>query len=72
MYLMLGVGEFLLVPVLLNEMWKDGGRDAAISAKVAGYAIGMILPPLVWRLYVLVFRPDLFGRYREKDGRKKQ
>lgn len=63
-YLMLGVGEALLIPVLVNEMLKDG-RDAAITKKVAGSVIGMLLPPLLWRLYVLVVRPDLLGRYTE-------
>lgn len=65
-YLLLGIGEALLIPVLLNEMLKDGGREAAVSKKVAGGSIGMLLPPLLWRLYVLGVRPDLLGRYTEK------
>ncbi|KAJ4317838.1 hypothetical protein N0V94_004752 [Neodidymelliopsis sp. IMI 364377] len=64
-YLLLGVGEALLIPMLVNEMLKDGGRDAAISKKVAGASIGMLLPPLLWRLYVLGVRPDLLGKYTE-------
>ncbi|KZM28589.1 uncharacterized protein EKO05_0001433 [Ascochyta rabiei] len=67
-YLLLGVGETLLIPILVNEMLKDGGRDAAISKKVAGVSIGMLLPPLLWRLYVLGVRPDLLGRYTEKKS----
>lgn len=65
-YLLLGVGEACLIPILVNEMMKDGGSDAAVSKKVAGVSISMLLPPLLWRLYVLVVRPDLLGRYREK------
>lgn len=65
-YLLLGVGEALLIPILANEILKDGGRDAALSKKVAGVCIGMLLPPLLWRIYVLGVRPDLLGRYTEK------
>ncbi|KAF2631936.1 hypothetical protein BU25DRAFT_406457 [Macroventuria anomochaeta] len=65
-YLLLGVGEALLIPILVNEMLKDGGRDAAVSKKVAGISIGMLLPPLLWRVYVIGVRPDLLGRYTEK------
>lgn len=64
-YLLLGMGEACLIPLLVNEMLKDGGRNAAISKKVAGVSIGMLLPPLLWRLHVLVLRPDLLGRYTE-------
>lgn len=66
------MGEALLIPILVNEMLKDNGGDAAISKKVAGVSIGMLLPPLLWRIYVLGARPDLLGRYTERkvaDGR---
>lgn len=69
-YMMLGLGEALMIPVLVNEMFKDG-REAAISKKVAGSVISMLLPPLLWRLYVLFIRPDLLGRYTESDGEGK-
>lgn len=65
-YMMLGIGEALFIPILVNEMLKDGGRNAAISKKVASISIGMLLPPLLWRIYVLGVRPDLLGRYTEK------
>jgi len=67
-YLLLGVGEALLIPILLLEWFKDGGRDAALSKKVAGMSIAMLAPPLIWRLYVLCVRPDLLGRYSEKGS----
>ncbi|KAJ8117600.1 hypothetical protein OPT61_g1235 [Boeremia exigua] len=65
-YLLLGIGEACLILMLVNEMLKDGGRDAAVSKKVAGISIGMLLPPLLWRIYVLGLRPDLLGKYTEK------
>jgi len=68
-YLMLGMGEALMLPILVREMLKDG-VDAAISKKVAGSVVGMLLPPLLWRLYVLVLRPDLLGRYTEEGDEK--
>ncbi|KAF1923917.1 uncharacterized protein M421DRAFT_74035 [Didymella exigua CBS 183.55] len=67
-YLLLGIGEALLIPILVSEMLKDGGRAAAVSKKVAGVSIGMLLPSLLWGIYVMGFRPDLLGRYTEKVG----
>ena len=64
-YLMLGLGEVLLIPILTFEAMKAGNRDAAISVKVAVGSIMSLLPPLLWRLYVLFVRPDLLGRYRD-------
>jgi hypothetical protein len=64
---MLGLGEALLIPMLALEAAK-GGRDAALSTTVAVGSIGMLLPPLLWRCYVLSVRPDLLGRYREAEG----
>ncbi|KAH7385761.1 hypothetical protein BKA66DRAFT_569595 [Pyrenochaeta sp. MPI-SDFR-AT-0127] len=51
-YLMLGIGEAMLIPMLVLELLKDGGRDAALSKKVAAESIAFLIPPLVWRLYV--------------------
>ena len=65
-YLMLGLGEALLIPLLVGEVVKDGGVDAAVSKKVAGASIAMLLPPLLWRIYVWAVRPDLLGRYTEE------
>ncbi|CAO2650308.1 Nn.00g016000.m01.CDS01 [Neocucurbitaria sp. VM-36] len=65
-YLLLGVGEALLVPILVLELLKDGGRDAAVSKKVALGGLGAIVPLLVWRSYVLFVNPDLLGQYREE------
>lgn len=47
-----------------------GGRDAALSTAVAVGSIGMLLPPLVWRCYILFVRTDLLGRCREADDGK--
>ena len=62
-YLLLGVGEALLIPILALEAAKDG-RDAALSTKAALGSIGLLLPPLLWRCYVLFVRPDFLGRYK--------
>ncbi|KAF2855975.1 hypothetical protein T440DRAFT_513075 [Plenodomus tracheiphilus IPT5] len=67
-YVMLGVGEALLIPMLVLELLKDGGSDAAISKKVATASIACLVPPLLWRLYVLCVRPDILGRYTDETG----
>ena len=65
-YLMLGIGETMLIPILVNEMLKDSVSQAAVSKKVAEIGTGVLILLLVWRLYILIMRPDLLGRYREK------
>jgi hypothetical protein len=69
-YLLLGIGEACLLPILAIEAAKGGASDAALSVGVAVGCMGMLAPPLLWRLYVLLVRPDLLGRYSEtrKDG----
>lgn len=69
-YLMLGIGETVLIPMLVLELLKDGGGDAAVSKKVAAGSIAFLVPPLIWRLYVLIVSPALLGRYREGDDGK--
>jgi hypothetical protein len=64
-YLLLGLGEACLLPILAIEAAKGGSVDAALSAKVAVVCMGMLAPPLVWRLFVLLVRPDLLGKYTE-------
>ena len=66
-YLLLGMGEALLIPMLVLEALKDG-KDAALSVKVAVGSIACLLPPLIWRLYVLGVKPELLGRYTEASG----
>lgn len=65
---MLGLGEACLLPILGIEARKRGGGNAAVSAKVALVGMGMLAVPLVWRIYVLVWRPELLGRYTEVKG----
>ena len=64
-YLMLGLGEVMLIPVLGIEATKGGSRDAAVNVKVAVASVMCLAPPLFWRIYVLFVRPDMLGRYRE-------
>ncbi|WVR04201.1 hypothetical protein IAU60_001201 [Kwoniella sp. DSM 27419] len=63
-YLLLGVGELLLIPLLLLEGSKQG-HAAALSPRAAYGAIMLLAPPLLWRLYILFVRPDMLGRYTE-------
>ena len=56
----------MLIPILVNEMLKDSVSQAAVSKKVAEIGTGVLILLLVWRLYILIMRPDLLGRYREK------
>jgi hypothetical protein len=48
------------------EVGKGGGKNAALSVKMAVGCIGVLLPPLVWRCYVLLVKPDLLGKYRDE------
>ncbi|KAF1840708.1 uncharacterized protein K460DRAFT_420590 [Cucurbitaria berberidis CBS 394.84] len=47
---------------------KNGGRDAALSKNVAMGSIACLVPPLMWRLYVLLVKPELLGRYNEEKS----
>jgi hypothetical protein len=69
-YLLLGVGEALLLPILAIEASKGGSKDAALSVGASVAVMGMLAPPLAWRLYVLLVRPDLLGRYTEAEAKK--
>ncbi|KAF1936557.1 hypothetical protein EJ02DRAFT_358837 [Clathrospora elynae] len=71
-YLLLGMGEVLLIPLLVLELLEDGGVGAALSIKAAVAGIACLVPPLVWRLYVLCLKPDLLGKYTEEDGNGKR
>ena len=65
-YMLLGIGEAALIPMLVLELIEGGGPGAALSTKVAGASLACLVPPLLWRLYVLFVRPDLLGRYTEQ------
>ena len=67
-YVSLGLGECVLIPLLVLEAMKGGGLDAALSVHGALAAIMLLAPPLLWRVYVLFLRPDMLGRYREVKG----
>jgi hypothetical protein len=67
-YLLLGMGEVCLLPMLVLEAAKGNGADAAISVKAAVVSMGMLAPPLMWRLFVLFVKPELLGRYTETKG----
>jgi hypothetical protein len=64
-YITLGMGEVLLIPILAMEATKGGNKDAALSVKACVATIFALLPPLLWRVYVLYVKPEMMGRYRE-------
>jgi hypothetical protein len=69
-YILLGLGEVLMIPLLVAEAAGGGnGKGKALSTKAALAGIGMLLPPLVWRVWVGFFRPGRFGSVmREKKA----
>ncbi|KAK1925248.1 hypothetical protein DB88DRAFT_185921 [Papiliotrema laurentii] len=64
-YIALGLGECALIPLLLGEAMKKGGRGAALSPLGALGAVSLLVPPLLWRIYVLYVKPEMLGRYTE-------
>ena len=64
-YTALGGAELVLIPMLLNEVMKGGRYDAVLGFKTALIGVLSVTPPLLWRIWVLYFRPELLGRYRE-------
>lgn len=66
-YILLAGGEIFLIPLLISQALKGGDveRGAAISPLVAVLAMGGLVPPLAWRGYVLLGRPELLGKYRD-------
>ncbi|KAH7085849.1 hypothetical protein BKA63DRAFT_27817 [Paraphoma chrysanthemicola] len=68
-YLLLGLGEAAMLPVLGMEVAKRGGVDAALSVRAAVVSMAMLAPGLVWRVYVCGWRTEWLGRYREVDGK---
>jgi Na+-driven multidrug efflux pump len=71
-YILLAGGEAFLIPLLISQALKGGDieRGAAISPLVAVLAMGGLVPPLVWRGYVLLRRPELLGKYRDLGGKQ--
>lgn len=71
-YILLAGGEIFLIPLLISQALKGGdvASGAAISPLVAVLAMGGLVPPLVWRGYVLLGRPELLGKYRDLGGKQ--
>ena len=65
-YMLLGLGEAALIPMIVLDLLEGEGPGAALSKKVAAVSVACLVPPLLWRLYVLFVRPDLLGRYTEE------
>lgn len=64
-YIMLGLGEMTIIPLLLNEFFKGGKGDAALTPLGAAGAVLTLATPFVWRLYTLFVRPEMLGKYKE-------
>lgn len=65
-YLLLGMGEAGLIPILLLEAGKGGGKDASLSVRSAWVASGVLAGTLVWRCWVVFGKPEWLGRYMEE------
>ncbi|KAG9186703.1 hypothetical protein G6011_09811 [Alternaria panax] len=65
-YMLLGLGEAVLIPMIVLDLLEGGRPSAALSEKVAAASVACLVPPLFWRLYVLFVRPDLLGAYTEE------
>ena len=80
-YTLLGLGEVLMIPLLAQQaLMEDGalekavgsglvGGDKALSTKAAVLAMGMLLPPLLFRVWAMFIRPGGLGSVaREKKA----
>jgi hypothetical protein len=62
---MLGLGEAVLIPILVADALSTGG----VLRKGVGWgSVACLVPPLVWRVWVLVWRPEWLGWYTEEGG----
>jgi hypothetical protein len=71
-YYTLGAGEVALVGLFLWQGFKDGRVEMGLSNKGLMVCAGNLIGPLIMRAYVLFWRPELLGRYREADGKKNE
>lgn len=84
-YWTLGAGEATLVPLLLWQAAKSAAASGEVLEKVGakvglggqGFSTKVLLgaavmlgTPLLGRAYVLFWRPELFGRYKEVGKRE--
>lgn len=63
-YYVLGYGEFALI-LLLAWHALSGWEKRGLSQWACWGAIVFLIPPVLWRVFVLFFKPDMIGRYRE-------
>ncbi|WWC72980.1 uncharacterized protein I206_106944 [Kwoniella pini CBS 10737] len=73
-YYTLGFGEILLIPILSLELFKslEEKNQSALSFKTSLISICLLLPPLIWRIYILFIRPDLIGNEKELKKLERQ
>ncbi|KAI9696336.1 MAG: hypothetical protein M1820_008178 [Bogoriella megaspora] len=66
-YTTLAWGEACLMPVLIWHAFVESG----LSPRAMGICVGNLLPIFCWRLYVLWWKPEWFGRVKEVEREKK-
>ncbi|MCJ1290310.1 hypothetical protein MMC34_001846 [Xylographa carneopallida] len=64
-YLTLGAGEGVLIPVMLWQYMSEGQGSGLPGGFLLG-AAGVLAATAVWRLWVMLVRPEWMGRYREE------
>ncbi|MCJ1392170.1 hypothetical protein MMC18_005037 [Xylographa bjoerkii] len=64
-YWTLGAGEGALVPLMLWQYMKEGQESGLPGGFLLG-AAGVLAATAVWRLWVMLVRPEWIGRYREE------
>lgn len=65
-YINLGAGEFCLIPLLVWEAFRATDTEklqgaGGFSRRAALFSAANLLPPLLWRIWVWIFRPEWFS-----------
>lgn len=63
-YVCLAIGEGAWIPIFINEGLKHGqvARGASLKPEVAWLMAAMLSTICLWRVYVLVLRPDMLSK----------
>lgn len=77
-YVTLGAGEAALVPLLLWEAFRASDQSKAAGVWAGGLgrntclvSAANLLPPLAWRIYVFLVKPQWFGDMEDEASKKK-
>lgn len=61
-YYALGAGEGILIPFFLFQAFSG---SAGLTSRACIGVVSCLVPPVSWRAYVFLQRPEWFGRYRD-------